>query len=273
MPAANSVNKSISIVVLAYNEERFLRACLEAIARQTTKPAEVIVVDNNSTDGTVAIARSFPFVRVVREHTQGIVYARNAGFDTARSDIIARIDADTVLPDDWVARVTTFYASPAHANHALTGGGYFYNVRLPKINGWIQGQLAFRVNRFIVGYYVLWGSNMAMPRSSWSAVRNKVCLRGDIHEDLDLAFHLHDAGYKITYRETLRVGVCLKRVLTDRHTLRAHMRRWPQTLRVHHFNGWWLGVVGNWLLWFIAQPIFFVAEYAARASGRRANTD
>ncbi len=266
-------HKSLSIVIPAYNEERFLRACLEAIAAQTVAPDEVIVVDNNSSDATDTIARSYPFVTVVKEPKQAIVYARNAGFDAATSDIIGRIDADTVIPPDWVARIKRFYQGDSHDKYAITGGGYFYNVRLPRLNGWIQGQLAFRANRLIVGHYVLWGSNMAILRDQWRAVRGVVCLRDDIHEDLDLGIHMHMLGYQITYRESLRVGVCLKRVLTNRRSLRRHMRRWPQTLKIHHFKLWHLGAVGNWYLWYIAQPFFFTLEYASRLFGKKAKTD
>ena len=268
MSDRKTVKKSISIVVPAYNEERFLPACLEAIAQQTIMPDEVIVVDNNSTDRSVEIAKSYKFVRIIKAEQQGIVYARNAGFDAARSDIIGRIDADTVLPTDWVERVQKFYAKSANQHNALAGGGYFYNVRFPWINGWVHGQMAFRLNRLIVGHYVLWGSNMAVPRQCWQLARDKVCMRLDVHEDFDLSFHLHDEGCKITYDESLRVGASLGRIFGNRQVVKRYMRRWPQTLKVHHFKLWWFGVVGNWLIWYIAQPLALSVERIARLLGR-----
>ena len=265
----------MTIVIPAYNEERFMKACLDSIAAQTEAPDEVIVVDNNSRDNTAIIARSYPFVRLIAEKDQGIVLARNTGFNAATSDIIGRIDADTVLPKNWAARVKRFYASDKHQQTALSGGGYFYNIRLPKFNGWIQGQLAYRVNRFIVGHYVLWGSNMALPTALWREVqrRSPTCLRQDIHEDLDLSFHLHSIGATITYRESLRVGVHLKRVYTNRRSLRKHMRLWPQTLKVHHYRLWWIGIIGNWFLWYVMQPLVFGLEFASRLFGHVKHTD
>jgi glycosyltransferase involved in cell wall biosynthesis len=263
------MTKSLSIVIPVYNEEKFLSACLEAIANQTVLPDEVIVVDNNSTDNSMQIARNFPFVKVISEKQQGIFHARGAGYDTASSDIIARIDADTVLPRGWVSKVHRFYDSGHHDNYALTGGGYFYNLRLRRFNGWVLSQLAYRVNRLVVGHYILWGSNMAFPRSFWFEVRHKVCQRDDIHEDMDLGIHLHDLGVKITYHGNLRVGVCMKRFFTDRKSTRTHMRRWPQTLRVHGYSRWWFGVLGNWLLWYILQPLAFFLEYSARLLGKK----
>ena len=257
-------NPSITIVIPVFNEANHLKRCLSAIATQTILPTEIIIVDNNCTDNSVAVARSFSGVRVVREHKQGIVYARNSGFDAVTSDIIARIDADTVLPKDWIASVLAFYALAANTNNALTGGGYFYNVRMSRFNGWLQGQIAFRMNRLIIGHYILWGSNMAMTREQWHKVRQQVCDRDDLHEDIDLAIHLQRAGYKITYHESLRVGVKLKRVWEQRWEQRKHLARWPRTLRVHGYSRWWFGSIGNVLLAVVGEPYIVVSEAIAR---------
>ena len=107
----NQIRNRVSIVIPAYNEERYLPACLDAIAAQTIKPFEVIVVDNNSSDSTAKIAAQYPFVRVVNEPRRGIGFARNAGFNAAAGDIIGRIDADTHVPASWVAKVQDYLCS------------------------------------------------------------------------------------------------------------------------------------------------------------------
>ena len=270
----NNDSLTLSIVIPVYNEERHLKSCLDAIAAQTKAPDEVIIVDNNSTDKSVEIAKSYDFVRVITEKKQGIVYARNTGFDDVKSDIIARIDADTLLPRGWVKKVNNFYFHRAHHNHVLTGGGYFYNVRCPRFNGWIQSQLAFRMNRLISGHYIVWGSNMALPTVLWKNVRKDVCLRNDIHEDMDLGIHLYNAGYRITYlAKKLRVGVELKRVYSKRDEQYAHMQRWPKTLRVHGYKLWCMGTLGNILLWYVFQPMGYIAEGIARLFGRKSLID
>lgn len=264
---------TVSLIIPAYNEENYLERCLQSVANQTEMPDEVIIVNNNSTDTTLEIAQRFPFVRIINESQQGIVFARNAGFNAAQYDIIARIDADTELPNGWIHYIKRFYQNSINDTAAISGGGYFYNLRAQRLNGWLQSQLAFRMNRLIIGHFILWGSNMAFTREQWLAVRNKTSLRDDIHEDMDLAIQLHRHGYKIVYRPGLRVGVAMKRVYSNRPQLRGHMSRWPRTLRFHNYRLWWVGTLGNIFLWWIGQPVFYIIEYANRYLFRRKPLD
>src|SRR3989344_9100269 len=98
----------ISFVIPAYNEERYIGSCLEAIAREAASfrdRVEVIVVDNASKDGTARVVRQHSGVRLVPESKKGIVWARQAGFAAATGDLIANVDADTRLTKNWVKKV------------------------------------------------------------------------------------------------------------------------------------------------------------------------
>ena len=259
---------TLSIIVPAYNEEHHLKACLDSIAKQTVKPDEVIVVNNNSSDKTIRLAKKYPFVKLLSEAKQGVVFARDRGFNAAKSQLIGRIDADTILPLDWVERVHQFYAYSEHQQSGLTGGCYFYNMRIPRVQGWFQGQIAFRYNRLLMGHYIFFGSNMVLPRSIWLKVRYKLCHDIDVHEDLDLAIHVHRAGYPINYLENLRVGVKMRRVRSQHDQLWDNIMWWPKTLRRHGKKTWifgWLGAV----LFYTLSPLESVVEAIARFVGRR----
>ncbi|MDQ5972048.1 MAG: hypothetical protein QG553_207 [Patescibacteria group bacterium] len=258
---------TVSIVIPAYNEEHHLKRCLHAIAKQTDMPDEVLVVNNNSTDATVKVARSFKFVRIIEEKNQGRAWARTAGFNAAKGQIIGRIDADTRLPTDWVERVKGFYADPAHANTALTGGCAFYNVRMPRLDQWITSQFVFRMNRLLVGHYILWGSNMAVPKKLWQSVKNDTSMRNDIHEDLDLSFILHKKGYQIHYWSTLVVGACMPHVFEHDGTLWPYLKMWPRTLQAHNKKSWPLSYVGAGFL-YVMQFVPRSAERIAVWCGR-----
>src|ERR1035437_8508182 len=103
--------KLISVVVAAYNEEKDLPKCLTAITTQDfpKDDYEIIVVDNNSTDKTAEIAKSFG-ARVVQESKQGNTPAVKKGMDSATGEIIANTDADTVVFPDWLSTVKEIFA-------------------------------------------------------------------------------------------------------------------------------------------------------------------
>ena len=103
-----------SVVVPAYNEAGYLEAALRSLQEQQPVPGgyEVIVVDNNSTDDTAAVAARWG-VRVVYEGQPGVCAARQRGSSVALGEIVVSTDADTVHPAGWLARLdATFGAHP-----------------------------------------------------------------------------------------------------------------------------------------------------------------
>jgi glycosyltransferase involved in cell wall biosynthesis len=96
---------TISVIVCAHNEQATLAACLHSLFAQTRAPDEVIAVDNASTDGTGAVARAVPGVRLVEEPRKGLTRAREAGRHAARGDLLLYLDADCRAPLAWVERV------------------------------------------------------------------------------------------------------------------------------------------------------------------------
>jgi len=87
----------VTIIVAAYNGERFLRETLESVFAQDFDSFEVVFVDDGSEDRTGEIAQSFA-VRYVRQANQGLPAARNAGLALARGDLVAFLDDDDILP-------------------------------------------------------------------------------------------------------------------------------------------------------------------------------
>jgi glycosyltransferase involved in cell wall biosynthesis len=94
----------ISVIIPAYNEEKYLSKTLEAILAQDYLDFEVIVVDNASTDKTAEIARLFSNVKVVYESRKGTMWACEKGLQEAKGDIIVRMDADCVPAKDWLSK-------------------------------------------------------------------------------------------------------------------------------------------------------------------------
>ena len=105
----------VTLVVAVYNGEAYLREALESAVAQEFEPYEVVVVDDGSTDGTAAIARSFP-VSYLHQENQGPSAARNAGLAAARGELIAFLDGDDVIPQSKLAVQTAYLRE-----HAETG--------------------------------------------------------------------------------------------------------------------------------------------------------
>ena len=186
-----------------------MAACLQAIARQTVAPFEVIVVDNNSDDNSVAIARRFDFVQVLSEPKQGVVYARNRGFNAAKGDIIGRIDADTIVEANWVETLAIMFEQ--NDFDAVSGAVSYYDLPWRSFLGKLD--LAFRhwIADGMGQHVFLYGANMALRQSSWQKVRRSLCSEAGLHEDFDLAIHLAAVGAHVEFNRQLRAGVSLRR--------------------------------------------------------------
>jgi glycosyltransferase involved in cell wall biosynthesis len=106
---------SASIIVPCYNGAAHLRACLDALLSQDPIDGgyDVTVVDNNSTDGSAAIAREYARVRVTAEPTQGAYAARNRGVRESSGRILAFTDPDCVPAPSWLRRLTGALESSA----------------------------------------------------------------------------------------------------------------------------------------------------------------
>jgi glycosyltransferase involved in cell wall biosynthesis len=94
----------VSILIPAFNAERWIGDTIRSAISQTWEPKEIIVVDDGSNDQTMAIVRQFDGVRVVTQQRQGAAAARNKALSLSRGDFIQWLDADDLLAPDKIAR-------------------------------------------------------------------------------------------------------------------------------------------------------------------------
>ncbi len=204
--AAGGERLRVSVVIPVLDDAAALRRCLARLAAQSVPPLEVIVVDNGSADDSASIAREAG-ARVLVEPVRGIPAAAARGYDAARGDIIARCDADTVPPLDWIERIRAAFAADARLD-GLTGPGGFRDLP-PR---WAPlASAAYALGTFVAGGAAmanvpLWGSNLALRRSTWLRVAGRV-ERSDpaVHDDLDLSMRLGPRA-RLRFDRRLRVG-------------------------------------------------------------------
>jgi glycosyltransferase involved in cell wall biosynthesis len=115
----------LTVVVLTYNSARTITACLDSLERQTVAPAEILVVDDDSTDDTLVRVREFAArsaigVRVLRNGARNISRGRNIGIAGTRTPLLAYLDSDAWAEPEWVAELTRAFTG---SDAAIVGGG------------------------------------------------------------------------------------------------------------------------------------------------------
>ncbi len=127
----------LSVVVCTFNRAEWLRGCLMSLEPQCADAslAEVLIVDNNSSDATRTIAEEFtsrlPNFRYIFEGAQGLSHARNRGIREARGDYVAYMDDDAKAHPNWTASIIRLFETTGDA--AGAGGPYypFSSVPIP----------------------------------------------------------------------------------------------------------------------------------------------
>ncbi len=228
---------TVSVVIPAYNETRIIESCLRALTAQSHPADEIIVVDNNSSDDTVALVRAFPGVIVISEPRQGITYARTTGFDAATSEIIARIDADTIVSPNWVSKIRSEFREHPEidalagnaAVHELSPGNRYWAT-------WVY-RLFRRWHEKSIGVSpMMYGYNCAVRRKAWTDIRDIVNFDDQqISEDVDVTISLLKSDYTIRFSPDLVVKCHMLRTL-DFGKLKRYYNTDSVTLARHSFG-------------------------------------
>lgn len=191
----------VSFVVPAYNEERLLPACLAAIRAEIERTgctAEVIVVNNASTDATADLAAATPGVAVVDQPVKGLVQARSAGFRISRGLLIANIDADTLIPEGWLARVLqAFEQNPKLV--CLSGPYDYYDVpihiRAFARTFYLVGYATYAFNKHVMGVgAMVQGGNFVLVRDVMERLGGYSNAFTFYGEDTDVARRMSKVG-------------------------------------------------------------------------------
>lgn len=196
---------AISVVVPLYNHERYIAAALESVLSQSLPAAEIIVVDDGSTDGSATIVQRYaernPQIRLSRHSNQGAHSALNAGIGMANGEYVAILNSDDIYAPDRLrecADILTVHRDIAAIASALQ---FIDDDGRPVGNPWYQQARAFYEEvgdlglALANGNFIMTTSNLVLRRSVFSQV-------GEFHglryaHDLDFLLRLIVAGERI----------------------------------------------------------------------------
>lgn len=200
----------VSVIIPTYNGLELLVAALECLTRQTWREFEVIVVDNDSTDGTIEVlARRFPDVRLVSlSSNRGFAAAVNSGIAAATGDIVVLLNNDTEPDPEWLAALVR-----AMEDHPEVGfcASKMLQLRAPHLIDSAGDQLGLFASQ--VGHGAPDGPAFAVERYVFSACAGAAAYRRSMlediglfeeryfayFEDVDLACRANLAGYRGLY--------------------------------------------------------------------------
>jgi biofilm PGA synthesis N-glycosyltransferase PgaC len=233
----------LTVLIPAYNEGKFVADTIRSVQRQTLRPAEILVVDDCSTDDTGDVARACSIpgqtVRVVRpERNCGSkATALNYGMSFVDTEFVLVIDADTTLADDAIERLMPGFAEPDVA--CVCGMVIPRRVQTLWERGrYIEYLYAFTFYKPIQDYY----GRPLIASGCFSAFRTKVLWEAGgwstrtVGEDMDLTWCIYILGHKVRFALD---AVCYPVEPHNFDFLNKQLRRWSHGFAqnvIFHWN-------------------------------------
>lgn len=214
----------ISVVIPTYNAEKTIGKTLEACLNQDyTGRAEIIVVDDGSTDGTREVVSKYPVSYIYQENS-GPAAARNKGWRVGSGEIICFTDSDCIPHRDWLSKLLRNYQND---DTGAVGGSYTIANPESLLACCTQQEITFRHSTMPSEVRFLGSYNLSIKRSVLEAVSGfEEGYRKASAEDNDLSYKMLKHGYRLRF---------------DREVLVAHFhpdRLWKY-LKDQYSHGFW----------------------------------
>ena len=255
----------LSIIILNYNVRHFLELCLKSVvAAVETIDAEIIVVDNHSTDSSCNMVKTlFPQVNLV-ENTENLGFSKgnNIGVLKAQGDFLCILNPDTVVAEDTFTKLLQFAETKHHLGivgcKLINGSGTFLpeskrnipypNVSLKKILGKPKLYYANQVEENSIGEVsILVGAFMFLKRQVYNEVGGFDEDYFMYGEDIDLSYKIQKAGYKnYYYGKTTVIHFKGESTLKDKH----YARRFYGAMQIFYKKHLKSNVLYDAVVWF-----------------------
>ena len=199
---------SISVLVVAHNEDALIRKCLDSIFSQTVSPNEIVVVAHNCTDKTEEIVSGYEQVKLLSyQGPSGAIHARIKGFESVTGDIVLCIDGDAYADKKWIQKLSTPLLN--QKNSGVGGEVIITNILTRRFfSTYINFHLAWLLGRVYKPSRNLafWGTSFGLRREDYFQIGGLEPLLGlkeklnltDCPDDFYLAVKLSQIGNIVT---------------------------------------------------------------------------
>lgn len=226
----------VSVVVVCFNEENNIKHCLDSILKQGYSNYEIVIVDGDSTDGTVRIVSEYQAyyknVKIIINPKRTIASNRNVGVKHAKGMLVAFTDADCIVPTNWLSILVQGYirhkgenhrivavgggnTPPANTTDFLTALGILQNTFLGSL-GSVQGKRYKKphIVRSLSTLNVLYERDKIEEIGLFDETLKNMC------EDADINYRLTKKGYHLLYLPDSFVI----------HKFRPTLKKWAQNM-------------------------------------------
>lgn len=230
---------TLDVVIPCYNEHDSIKACFEKLLTQRDDISRVIVVDNNSSDDSADIIKTYAekypeFFTYLFEPKQGAQYARSKGLDAATADILARIDIDTHIQPGWAKAIRTAYANDEKLQ-AASGVVDYYDLPFRAATGAMTWVFIFATNALVTRSNSLYGCNMTIRKSAWETAKKDIIMYSGIMEDTAISLALNQHNLHIGHVRGAYASVSGRRLRSSPLSFWKYNRMWWNTYRMAGF--------------------------------------
>lgn len=203
---------TVSIVIPAYNEEKYIGRLLTSLQKLPKENIlEILVIDNGSSDKTREIVLNQK-IRLIDEPKKGVAWARTRGAQEARGEIIAFLDADTYVTDKWLPRLLKGFSSDKVV--CVSGPTYYDDVPLftrigVAVYWWFASSIIYR----IVGYMGIF-ANLAVRAESLKKIGGIDTTVEFYGDDTNVTRRLSKVG-KVIFKRSFFVYTSGRRLNTE----------------------------------------------------------
>ena len=216
----------VSAIIPVYNGERFVADAVESVLAQDYRPLEIIVVDDGSTDGTLAVLKKFPQISVHYQSRKGTGAARNTGVRQARGDLLGFLDADDLWTQGKVSRQVAVLRQDSETEavfgHVSEFRGDETNASVRETPGPVPGTMLIRRAAFErIGWFN--ESNNALEAADWYLRALEKSLRFEMLPDLFYRRRIHGGNRSLTtcdlqgYVRAIKESLDRRRAKADEH--------------------------------------------------------